>query len=134
MAKWGHSKPSVSVPLIVAGPGVRGGVETTALTAIHDLAATLLTYANVSLIAAMDSRSLRPVLEGREITHREYVISALANWRMIWDGRFKLVRVADDPPLLFGLVNDPCEDHDIAAAVPEECDRLARAFADAEVT
>ena len=126
---WHH--PSVNVPLIIAGPGVQEGVETTALTAIHDLSATMLEYADIPP-PAMDSRSVRPVLEGRETVHREHVISALANWQMIWDGRFKFVRDGTNAPLLFDLVNDPYEDHDIAAAMPEERERLSRTLAEAD--
>jgi len=71
--RWAKSiwyQPSVGVPLIVAGPGVRQGMTSDALVSIHDLAATMLDYAGRAPLPGMDSRSFRPVLEGRAETHR----------------------------------------------------------------
>ena len=44
----------------------------------------------------MDSRSLRPLLEARTRSHRECVRSGLNQWRMIWDGRYKLISGFDE--------------------------------------
>ncbi len=129
--KWGKSsyyQPSVGVPLIVAGPGVREGVTSDALVSLHDLAATFLEYAGVPALPEMDSRSLRPVLEGRDAAHRPFVVSALGAWQMIYDGRYKLVESQDAEPLLFDLPDDPGESADIAPAAPAEVERLRRAL------
>jgi len=66
--RWEKSVPyqqSVSVPLVVAGPGVHKNATSNALVSIMDLAATFLDYASIPVPKDMDSRSLRRVLENR---------------------------------------------------------------------
>ena len=87
--RWGKSKPfhpSANVPLYVAGPGVRQGHRSDALVSLMDLAATFLDYAGVAVPEDMDSRSIRPVLEGSTEHHREFVLSGLVNWRLAGTG------------------------------------------------
>ncbi len=126
--RWGKSvpyQPSVGVPLVVAGPGVRHAVSS-ALVSIVDLTATFLDYAGLPGPGDMDSRSLRPLLEGRATAHREYLLSGLEPWRMVWDGRYKLVEsFGDEGRLLFDMEEDPLENRNIAAAAPEVVKRLA---------
>ncbi len=131
--RWGKSvpyHPSVSVPLLIAGPGVQPGVRSQALVSVMDLAATFLDYAGVRRPEDMDSRSLRPVLEGKTEHHRRWVQSGLGSWRMVWDGRYKLITGFDPSskkgerekavgPLLFDLQEDPLENHNLAAADSE---------------
>jgi arylsulfatase A-like enzyme len=57
----------------------------------------------------MDSRSLKALLEGQTDTHRDIVISGLNNWRLAYDGRYKLIRYNDGDTQLFDLKNDPEE-------------------------
>ena len=73
----------------------------------------------------MDARSLRPLLDGSTSTHRDYVVSGLDDWRLIFDGRYKLVVGWEDSPMLFDTVEDPWEDVNIAADEPEIVTRLA---------
>lgn len=82
---------SVGVPLVVAGPGVerRGAVETP--VSLVDLHATFLEYAGIDPPAHLDSRSLVPYLAGETDDHRDAVYAGLDPWRMIFDGRYKLV-------------------------------------------
>ncbi|MEX0774666.1 MAG: sulfatase-like hydrolase/transferase [Phycisphaeraceae bacterium] len=139
--QWGKVRPweaSVRVPLIIAGPAVRPGAVTEALTSLIDIGATFLDYAGllsgVERPKHMDSRSLRPVLEGRAQTHRMHVRSGLGPWRMVRDDRFKLVTgFTPDMPgrrimketdpgqgvMLWDLREDPNEDHDIAPDRPD---------------
>jgi arylsulfatase A-like enzyme len=73
----------------------------------------------------MDSRPLGPLLAGRASSHREYVLSGLNRWRMVWDGRYKLVTgFAEDAPLLFDLERDPLENENRAPAEPGQLKRL----------
>ncbi len=123
-AKQTYHQPSIGVPLIVAGPGVRRRATSEALVELHDLAATMLDYAGAPAPAGMDARSLRPVLEGAATAHRPFAISALGEWRLIRDERYKLVLAAGVPPRLFDLVADPWEDRDIAGAAPAVVARL----------
>jgi arylsulfatase A-like enzyme len=109
---WGkrsYYQPSVGVPFIAGGPGVRRGVKSEALVSLHDVAATFVDYAGATPPPEMDSRSLRPVLEGKSETHRERVTSAFEGWRMSFDGRIKDVQRDDAPPLRFDLARDPWE-------------------------
>jgi choline-sulfatase len=119
---WGKSRwytPAVGVPLIVSGPGVRQGVVSEALVSVHDLAATYLDYARAEPMPGMDAISLRPLLKGRRDEHREVLVSGLNEWRVAYDGRFKLVVYPDRPPMLYDTVADPHEDTDVAAFHPE---------------
>ncbi len=120
--RWGKStwhEPSVGVPLIVSGPGVRQGVVSDALVSSHDLAATFLDCTGCAPLPGADARSLRPVLEGRVAMHRDFVTSGLHAWRMVRDGRYKLVTGASDGPLLFDLETDPHETCNLAERDPE---------------
>jgi arylsulfatase A-like enzyme len=138
---------SVGVPLVVCGPGVREGVVSDAQVSIVDLAATFLDYGDVAIPGAMDSRSLRPLLEGRTDKHRDVALSALAPWRMAWDGQYKLVRGFDpsitsyytngqEPPyedmrrfvLLYDRREDPQENVNLAERAPEIVERLTAAI------
>jgi arylsulfatase A-like enzyme len=92
--RWGKMlpyQPSVGVPLIVAGPGVRENLVSDALVSTMDLAATFLDNGAVRRPDDMDSRSLRPLLEGRTNHHRNWVSSGLGGWRLTYDGHYKLV-------------------------------------------
>jgi arylsulfatase A-like enzyme len=129
--RWGKSTwyhPSAGVPLIVSGPGVQRGLVTDALVSLHDLAATFLDYARTGPLPEMDALTLRPLLEGRAEAHRPHVLSGLNEWRMAFDGRWKLVVGAEGAPLLFDLERDPHEDTNVAEAHPEVVDRLGRAL------
>ncbi|MFN7919029.1 MAG: sulfatase-like hydrolase/transferase [Bryobacteraceae bacterium] len=137
--RWEKPVPyqaSVGVPLIVAGPG-----ETSdALVSVVDFAATFLDYAGVGVPRDMDSRSLRAVLERRTRSHREYVLSGLNHWRMVQDGRYKLITGFDDtkprdqqgpeaknrPPILFDHSSDPLENENAAARNEEQVNRLSK--------
>jgi arylsulfatase A-like enzyme len=140
--RWGKSvpyQPSVGVPLYVAGPGVRAGLVSEALVSVMDLAATFLDYAALPRPADMDSRSLRPLLEGKTRSHRDYVLSGLGGWRLVFDGRYKLIRgfgsaglsragppLTELPPLLFDLESDPLENANIATKARAEVERLSK--------
>lgn len=126
---WGKSKPhepSVGVPLVIAGPGVREGVESEALVSIMDLAATFLETGQVSVPETMDSRSLLPLLRGETASHRDHLLSGLGSFRVVRDGRYKLVTGYPDADsvALYDLENDPLENENIAADAPPEVERL----------
>ena len=126
----------------MSGPGVRDGVVRDALVSHMDLAATFLEYASAPKPADMDSRSLKGLLEGKTRKHRDAVLSGLGKWRMVYDGRYKLVRGFDPEatsqalhqagaagpvePLLFDLKDDPVENVNLAAKASQQVDRLSR--------
>lgn len=109
--RWGKSvwrEASLRVPLIVAGPGVQEGQASDALIELIDVEATLLDYAGGDSTPGQEALSLRRLLEGRVIRHREYQVSELGNWRLVTDGEFKLV-VEGEVELLFDLEADEQE-------------------------
>lgn len=141
LERWGKSlpfQPSVGVPLYVSGPGIERGVVSNALVSSIDLTATFLEYAGVPRMPGMDGRTIRPVLEGKATAHREYVRSGLGAWRMVFDGRYKLIRGFDpDPtvkkkapaeprPIMFDLKLDAEETMNIAKEAPEQVEALAK--------
>jgi choline-sulfatase len=83
-------RPSVGVPLVVGGPGVEPRPPVEEPATILDLHATALDYAGLDT-GSVDSRSMRPLLAGEASPPREVVYSGLSAWRMVFDGRFKLV-------------------------------------------
>ena len=129
--RWGKSvwyDPSVRVPLIIAGPGVRNGVVSDALVSLQDLAATFIDYAGAEPMPVMDASSLCSLLSGDADLHRQHVIAGLNDWRMIYDGRYKLVTRPCEPPILFDLANDPWEDVNCVAEHPAILARLTAAL------
>jgi arylsulfatase len=144
--RWGKVLPyhaSTSVPMVIAGPGVQEGVVSDALVSHMDLAATFLEYASTPKPAGMQSRSLKGLLEGKTRKHRDAVRSGLGRWRMVFDGRYKLVRGFDPEasskdlhkagaaakaaaPLLFDLQDDPLENVNAASRASQHVDRLSR--------
>jgi arylsulfatase A-like enzyme len=122
-------QPSAGVPLVVGGPGVRKGVVCKQAVTTLDLAATFLDYAGVQRPADMDSRSLRPYLEGTGDLPRTYVTSALGNWRLVFDGKYKLIagegKAGKDGYLLYDLQEDPAESTDLSDKKPDVVKRLA---------
>lgn len=124
--RWGKSSyyhPSVGVPMIVAGPGVEPGLVSDALVTLQDLTATFLETAGAAELPGMDGRSLWPCLSGERQSHRPYARSALDGWRLVTDGRYRLVEDRETT-LLFDHIDDPDENRDIAHARGSEVDRL----------
>lgn len=122
---------SAGVPLIVSGAGVTGERVNTDPATNLDLAATFLDYASAGIPDDYDSISMRPVLEGRTAPIRGHVLSDLVTgpgrgWRMVFDGRHKLIRDSEaDAEMLFDLADDPFEETDIAGDRPETVRTLA---------
>lgn len=139
--RWGKRvpyHPAASVPLLVCGPGVQQNARNSALVSSIDLTATILDYGGVPQ-AQIDGKSLRPVLEGRKESHRRVVYSGLGAWRMIYDGRYKVItgfapemgqknganmsryepEVVSRSPMVFDLSEDPTEMRDLADSMPQ---------------
>jgi hypothetical protein len=76
----------------------------------------------------MDARSLHPVLSGETDRHRDVVTAGLNDWRMGYDGRYKLVTGWAGEDVLYDLVEDPWEDVNIARANPGIVERLTAAI------
>ena len=109
----------------MAGPEIQKGIVQDGPTTLLDLTATFLDYGNVEIPNDMDSLSMRSLLEGKTTGHRDYVYSALEEWRLVFDGRFKLAEGFGADPLLFDLQNDPGENHNIATENPSKLSELS---------
>ena len=110
--RWGKHVPyqaSLGIPLVIAGPGVRARGNSRALVTLTDLASTFLDFAGLPVPAAMDSRTLRPLLAGQTRRHRSHLVAGLEGWRLVWDGRYKLIEGFEKEPQLFDLRRDPLE-------------------------
>lgn len=116
--RWGKSlphQPSIGVPLTIAGPGVREAAAVDGPTTILDLVATFIETAGAQVLPAMDSRSLWPVLRGQVDVARDCVFSALDDWQLVFDGRYKLVDWPNEGRQeCYDLELDPAEEFNIA--------------------
>ena len=68
---------------------------------------------------------MRPLLEGKTRSHREHMLSGLGEWRMVFDGRYKLITgFRGVESRLFDLHEDPKEVVDLAAKDPARVAKL----------
>ena len=112
---WGKGKPfqaSVGVPLVVAGPGLRAGASYQGPATVLDLTATFLAAAGLAVPPEMDSRSLLPLLKGEAPGDRRWVQAALGEWRLAFDGRYKLIETTGEH-MFFDLEKDPLEHNNL---------------------
>ncbi len=131
-SRWGKQLPfdaSSRVPLVIAGPGVAPGRSTDAMVSLIDLTATFLDVGEAATPEDMDGISLRPLLAGETDGHRGYMLSGLYDWRMVYDGRYKLITGFEGKELLYDLENDPWEEVDLGPDHPRrsELEAMLRA-------
>jgi arylsulfatase len=146
--------PSAAVPMVMRGPGIPKRWMHSGPTATLDLTATFLDYANLPVPASMDSKSLRPLLQGSKNAARAHATSGLKEWRLVCDGRYKLVQgfdtserdkrtyerderpakkdnnvPQDSPVQLFDLEADQNETTNLAEKMPEIVEKLSASLA-----
>lgn len=127
--RWGKHVPyqaSAGIPLLIAGLDTKKNQQTDALASLIDIAATFLDYAGLEKLPQMEAQSLRPVLTGKTQKHREILHSALEEWRLVWDGRHKLVEGYNQETMLFDLQNDPFENRNLVASEKVLASRLRK--------
>ena len=118
-------EPSLRVPLIISGPGVKAGAVTDAFALNTDFASTFLDYAGAQIPADMQGRSLKPVLAGSTpadwrtaMYYRYYHDPGDHNTRAHYGVRtttHKLIYYwKQDAWELFDLITDPNEQHNLA--------------------
>jgi len=97
--QWQKLSPlqmSIGVPLIAAGAGVTAQPPRDEPATILDLHDTFLDVAGVSQLPATDSRTLLPALaDEASYSPRDVVYSGLGPWRLVYDGRYKLIEGYD---------------------------------------
>lgn len=108
---------SSRIPLLLAGPGIRGGhTDYASLASLADILPTFCDYAGIGIPADVRGVSLRPALEGRPLD-RTFVAGELLyqdstrEGRMIRTARHKYVvfNGGERPEQLFDLDADPGE-------------------------
>jgi choline-sulfatase len=127
--RWGKHVPyqaSAGIPLIIAGLDVESNRQSSALASLIDIAATFLDYAGLERLPKMEALSLRPALTGKTQVHREILHSALEEWRLVWDGRYKLVEGYTSETMLFDLETDPLENKNLVTTEKEVANRLRK--------
>lgn len=112
--KYEPYQSSVGVPLVISGPGIKKNLINTKPVSTLDLTATLLDFAKIKIPSLMDSKSLKSYLETGKGNNRKYVTSALGDWRMVFDGRYKLIENKNAPLVLYDLQKNPSENNNIA--------------------
>ncbi len=128
--RWGKNipyQPSMGVPLVAAGLGVKAGVENGSPVTLPDLAATIVEMTGAGNGPSFqDGRSLLPILKGEAASVREVAVSGLGTWRAAFDGQWKLIRgFGGKGELLFDLNRDPHELHNVLEKHPEVVARLS---------
>ena len=89
----------------------------TSVAYILGLVATFLEAGGAESLPAMESRSLWPLLKGQAEATRSCVFSALEDWRVAFDGRYKLVAWGDaSRRAMYDLQTDPSETCDISGS------------------
>lgn len=114
---WYKQSPyegSVHVPMIVAGPGIPGGRRSDALVELVDIGPTLLERAGAEALPDADGKSVNPVLSDPDQAHRPFTVSSCDDWRMLFNGRFKLSEWQDGRVRLWDLDHDPSEVRDLS--------------------
>ncbi len=135
----GKSKPyhpSVCVPLVISGPGIRKNISCKDPVETLDLTATFLDYAGINIPDDIDSRSLKPYLEGKGNLPRKYAVSSLKGWALVFDGKYKLItskfplnKQSDNPDKefhLYDLEKDTVDLDDISDKHPDIVEKLKK--------
>jgi len=113
VSKWYPYEEAVKVPLVVSWPGhvAEKHRDRDHLVSGLDIMSTLCDYAGIKAPADVKGRSLRSLLEGRNVVWREFVASEFRQRGMvIRTDRYKYVHFQGDPvEQLFDMKKDPWE-------------------------
>jgi len=127
MGKQNMYDHSIEVPFIIAGPGIATGTRTGAFGFLRDLFPTTCELAGILIPKTVQSRSLAPVLLGKEkAVHRLGYGYFRDVQRMVRDENWKLIFYPKlEKYQLFNLAMDPHELKNLADA-PAQRTRLKR--------
>jgi arylsulfatase A-like enzyme len=135
MGKQNLYQHSITVPLLMRGPGLESGRRISALTANTDIFPTLCTLAGIAVPETVQGVDLLPLLadDAQPVRHRVFAAYRDVQ-RMVSDGQWKLIRYSvsektgegSDAFQLFDLANDPweCRDRSGEGALTEVRMRL----------
>lgn len=122
--KWNMYEEVVRVPLIISAPGrFPGGRSIKEQVQLHDIAPTILEWANAEPAHKMEAISLNPALRGEAFPGRTYTfceqggdhnLTGCELITMVRSSRHKLVHFKDQPHgQLFDLETDPFEEKNL---------------------
>jgi arylsulfatase len=115
--------PSMRIPLLVAGPGVKTGARSDVLATTLDLVPTVLDAVKVSYPPDLAGESLLPAARGeRRPDRRRLQGQNDRNLLGAWDRRFKVVAIPSDQGSRYALYDregDPGETRDVSRAHAE---------------
>ena len=123
---------TLKVPWIVAGPGVPAGRVPATVARGIDVLPTLLDYSGLPRSPAIDGRSLRPAVEGREMSDAPSYAETLYperefGWAPLHALRTARLKFIGAPrPELYDLAADPGEKTNRAAEVASQAEELRR--------
>ena len=116
LGKQNVYEQSMRCPLILRGPGIPIGKASSAYTYIHDLYATICSFAGIAQPAGNDSKNLRRIMNGETRgVHDSLFLPFQDNQRAVSDGRWKLhIYPRINHRILFDIANDPHETKPLA--------------------
>lgn len=124
--------PSIRIPLILRGPGVKIKGVSNALVQLFDMYPTILETAGISVPNNIDAKSLMSILSGKKEKVRDYQFSEIytgsINYQMVCDGRYKLVSNTFDIDEMYDRENDPGELNNIIDKYPDIQRKLQNAL------
>jgi arylsulfatase len=133
----------IRVPLLIAGPGVKGDRQISSFSYVWDIMPTILEFAGIShpkqyqgrQVERMRGKSLKGMLNGSTqavYSDEDLVGGEMVNGKWMRQGNYKAVSVS--PPYgtgnwkLYNVVDDPGETSDLAKEKPEILKRLRAAW------
>ena len=136
-------QPSIRVPLFIRIPHMKGKKEY-ALTQTIDIMPTILEALNINIKNDIDGKSLMPLMKGKERKIREYAFAESGislfkqnkrkyiegvegKWRMVTDGKWKLILIPHPNNNIFELYdieNDPLETKNLIRDKIDMVDKL----------
>ena len=128
---YGAFEEAYNIPLIMAGPGIATGKETSANVSILDVGPTLLEMAGAEELGVADSQSFASLLSDPDGVSPKYDTSYaefygtrfLTTQRILWKGPWKFVFNGFDYDELYNLDDDPHELKNLAHD-PSQQDRM----------
>ena len=116
--------PSLRIPLVLAGPGVKAGHRSPLLASTLDLVPTVLDAVKVSYPPDLAGESLWPAAQGGSRPDRAR-LQAQNDRNLIgaWDRRFKVVATPEGDRMRYALYDraaDPGETRDVASRRPAD--------------
>jgi arylsulfatase A-like enzyme len=127
LGKQNVYEQSMQCPLILSGPGIPRGKSSDAFTYVHDLYATLCSLVDIQPENKIDSKDLKPVMQGASTEVRKSLFLPFQdNQRSVRDEKWKLHAYPQiNHQLLFDLENDPHEMNDLSQD-PKYAERLLK--------